>query len=111
MILLTPASIRSSASALTAATVWSKVSNVTRRGEEIVGVSGGEMPMMPISSPLLETMTEFAIRPESRSACSDGSASKWVLAVRNCVLSAPVMNWASRSGPKSYSWLPIVVAS
>jgi len=76
-----------------------------------VGVSGGEMPMMPVRWPPLVTTTEFAIRPELRSACNDGSASKCVLAVRNWVLSAPVMNCARRSGPKSYSWLPIVVAS
>jgi hypothetical protein len=77
----------------------------------MVGVSGGETPMMPIFWPPFSTTTELAIRPLSRSACSDGSPEKSVLAVRNCVVFAPVTNWASRSGPKSYSWLPIVVAS
>ena len=56
---------------------------MTLRGEEIVGVSGGETPMMPICSPPFSTTVESAIRPLLRSACNSGSPVKLVFADRN----------------------------
>ena len=68
--------------------------------------------MIPISSPPFSTTVEEAIRPLSRSASSSGSRLKSVLADRNGTpLRSNATNCASRAGPKSYSWLPIVTAS
>ena len=86
--------------------------NLTLRGAEIEGVSGGETPMMPIRSPPFVTIVESAIRPLLRSACRNGSLEKSVFADRNGTpLPSNAMNCARRAGPKSYSWLPIVTAS
>ena len=111
MILFTPASVRRWASALTIPAT--SVANLTLRGRGDRSASPAVVtPMMPICWPPLSTTTESAIRPLSRSACSTGSPLKSVLAVRNGTpLRSPAMNCARRVGPKSYSWLPIVIAS
>ena len=97
MILLTPASVRRWRLGVDDA--GDVALNLTLRGAEIVGVSGGETPMMPIRWPPFLTTTESAIRPSSRSACSTGSPVKSVLADRNGTpLPSPAMNCARRVG-------------
>ena len=110
MILFTPASVRRCASALTMPAT--SASNLTLRGDEIVGVSGGETPMMPIrwlplrdddrvgDPPLVAQLLQHGLAGEVRVGRQERQP-----------LPSPAMNFARRVGPKSYSWLPIVTAS
>lgn len=95
----------------TAAATISETS--TLRGEETWSSSGVVAPITPTLTlpPRFLRIVLRAIRPLSTSSTSSGSPLKSVFALRKGTVRKPRRNWARTSGPKSYSWLPIVAAS
>ena len=85
----------------------------TLRGLEIAGSSGVVAPTMPIRSPRSLSTVLDTMSPALASAASLGSPERSRLADTNGGASSPKLSMksASTSGPKSNSWLPMVVAS